>query len=152
MKSMIKFLAVPAIAGMLGFGAASQAFVVSEGFETGSGVFDSGEVSLSAGDYTLDLTAFTFGPAGPFIFGISNLSTGEAFQVSVPAFGAASVAFSTVGGLFDFLVGGNAGAGAIYEASINAVPLPPSLVMLGTAVAAMVSIGRRGAKAQQAGV
>lgn len=146
MKSMTKLLAVPALIGMLGFASASQADVVSSGFETGAGIFDTGSIFLDAGLYTLDLTAFTFGAAGPFIFGISSSETGEAFQVSVPAFGAASTPFTTIGGMFDFLVGGNAGTGAIYEASINAVPLPPSLVMLGTAVAAMVSIGRKSAK------
>lgn len=149
MKSITKLFAVPAIVGMLGFASASQAFVVSEGFETGGGLFDSGEIWLDAGDYSLDLTAFTFGAAGPFIFGISSSETGEAFQVSVPTFGAASTLFSTVGGLFDFLVGGSAGSGTIYEASIEPVPLPPSLVMLGSAVAAMVSIGRHRSRGQK---
>ncbi len=146
MKTMSKLMAVPALVASLGFAAASQAMVVSEDFETGAGIFDAGDIFLDAGAYTLDLTAFTFGAAGPFIFGLSNLATGEAFQVSLPAFGAASTSFSTLGGLFDFLVGGDAGPGTIYEASISAVPLPPSLMMLGTAVAAMVSIGRRGSK------
>ena len=146
MKSLAKSLAIPALVGMLGMSAASQAMVVSEGFELGSGVFDSGEVTLAAGDYTLDLEAFTFGPAGPFIFGITNAV--ESFQVSVAEFGSASTFFSTVGGVFSFLVGGSAGTGTIYEASINTapIPLPPSILMLGSAAAAMFSIGRRRAK------
>jgi hypothetical protein len=144
MKLFTKALAVPALVGMLGLSTASQAMVVSEGFELGAGNFDSGEITLAAGDYTLDLEAFTFGPAGPFIFGIANDT--EAFQVSVAEFGLASTFFSTVGGVFSFLVGGNAGTGTIYEASINAVPLPPSILMLGTAAAAMFSFGRRHSK------
>ena len=145
MKLFTKALAVPAIVGLLGMSAASQAMVVSEGFELGGGVFDSGELTLAAGDYSLNLEAFTFGPAGPFIFGISNDT--EEFQVSIAEFGSASTFFSTVGGVFSFLVGGNAGTGAIYEASVNAVPLPPSILMLGTAAAAMFSFGRRQSKA-----
>ncbi len=141
MKLIAKTLAVPALVGLLGLSTASQAMVVSEGFEMGGGIFDSGSLSLAAGDYSLDLSAFTFGPAGPFIFGITN--SAESFQVSVAEFGSASTFFSTVGGMFSFLVGGNAGTGAIYEASVNAVPLPPSILMLGTAAAAMFSIGRR---------
>jgi len=143
MNYLAKSLAVPALVGMLGLSTASQAMVVSEGFELGSGIFDSGEVTLVAGDYSLDLEAFTFGPAGPFIFGITNAM--ESFQVSVAEFGSASTFFSTVGGVFNFLVGGSAGPGTIYEASINTapVPLPSSILMLGTAAAAMFSIGRR---------
>lgn len=152
MKMTAKSLAVPALVGMLSLGSAAQAMVVSEGFETGAGVFDSGSITLGAGQYTLDLTAFTFGSAGPFIFGITNNDVAsEAFQVSVAEFGAASFLFNTVGGVFDFLVGGNAGDGTIYEASVNAVPLPPSLLMLGTAAAAMFSIRRRSAKTEVKG-
>ena len=95
MKLFTKALAVPAIVGLLGMSAASQAMVVSEGFELGGGVFDSGELTLAAGDYSLNLEAFTFGPAGPFIFGISNDT--EEFQVSIAEFGSASTFFSTVG-------------------------------------------------------
>lgn len=145
MKLLAKTLAVPALVGLLGLSTASQAMVVSEGFEMGAGIFDSGSLTLAAGEYTLDLTAFTFGPAGPFVFGIANDT--EAFQVSVAELGLASTLFSTVGGVFSFLVGGNAGSGTIYEASINAIPLPPSILMLGTAAAAMFSIGRRKTKA-----
>ena len=143
MNLLAKTLAVPALVGLLGLSTASQAMVVSEGFEIGGGIFDSGSLTLAAGDYSLDLEAFTFGPAGPFIFGITNAA--ESFQVSVAEFGSASTFFSTVGGVFSYLVGGAAGTGTIYEASINAapVPLPPSILMLGTAAAAMFSIGRR---------
>ena len=151
MNSMTKTLAVPALVGMLGFASASQAFVVSDGFQTGAGVFDSGSFWLDAGQYTMDLTAFTFGPAGPFIFGINNGDAPEAWQVSVAEFGAASFLFNTVGGMFDFLVGGNAGGGTVYEASVNAVPLPPSILMLGTAAAAMFSIRRRNSKTEVVG-
>ena len=112
MKSLAKSLAIPALVGMLGMSAASQAMVVSEGFELGSGLFDSGEVTLAAGDYTLDLEAFTFGPAAPFIFGITNAM--ESFQVSVAEFGSESTFFSTVGGVFSFLVGGSAGSGEYF--------------------------------------
>jgi len=143
MNLIAKLVAVPALAGALGLGAAVQAEVISDGFELGSGVFDSGSFWLDAGSYSLDLTAFTFGPAGPFIFGIDNQANDEAWQVSVAEFGDASFLFSTVGGMFDFLVGGDAGSGTIYEASVNAVPLPPSVLMLGTAAAAMFSIRRR---------
>ncbi len=148
MSFMTKVFAVPALASLLSMSSVVQADVVSEGFETGAGIFDSGSLLLDAGDYTLDLTAFTFGPAGPFIFGITNTEAPEAFQVSVAEFGAASFLFSTVGGMFDFLVGGNGGTGTIYEASVNAVPLPPSVLMLGTAAAAMFSIRRRAVKTE----
>jgi len=151
MSLMTKAFAVPALAGLLSMSSVVQADVVSDGFATGAGVFDSGSIFLDAGAYTLDLTAFTFGPAGPFIFGITNTEAPEAFQVSVAEFGAASFLFNTVGGMFDFLVGGNAGTGAIYEASINAVPLPPSVLMLGTAAAAMFSIRRRASKTEVVG-
>lgn len=138
---------------LLGLGSATQAapivvppdFVVSDGFELGAGIFDSSTVSgtfeISAGTYDLNLTAFTFGPAGPFIFGISNLA--EAFQVSVASFGSASERFTTLGGTFGFLVGGDAAAGAIYEASISAIPLPPAVWMLGSALVGLVTVGRR---------
>jgi len=151
MNLISKTFAIPAMAGMLSLGTAVQAEVVSEGFALGDGLFDSGSIWIDAGEYSLDLTAFTYGKAGPFIFGITNNDAPEAWQVSVAEFGAASFLFSTVGGLFDFLVGGDAGDGAIYEASINAVPLPPSLLMLGTAAAAMFSIRRRAGKTETTG-
>lgn len=124
----------------------SQAMVVDSGFKTGTWL-DSGviPIPLAAGSYTLDLTAFNFGPAGPTIFGIANLA--EAFQVGLASFGAVSAPFTTIGGTFTFLVGGFAGPGTIFQASISPlapVPLPSSLIMLGGAIAAMVSIGRRG--------
>ena len=121
---------------------ASQAVVVDSGFKTGSWA-DYGVITLDPGSYTLDLTAFTFGPAGPTVFGIANLS--EAFQVAVASFGAASAAFTTVGGTFNWVAGGFAGTGTVFTASVNAVPLPSSVIMIGSALAAMVSIGRRGA-------
>ena len=121
---------------------ASQADVVASGFKTGSWA-DYGVITLDPGSYTLDLTAFTFSPAGPTVFGIANLS--EAFQVAVASFGAASAAFTTVGGTFNWVVGGFAGTGTVFTASVNAVPLPSSVIMIGSARAAMVSIGRRGA-------
>lgn len=153
MTLMSKTFAVPALVGLLSMSSVVQAEVVSDGFVWGDGIFDSGTVSLDAGDYSLDLTAFTFGPAGPFIFGITNTEAPEAFQVSVAEFGAASFLFSTVGGVFNFLVGGDAGDGAIYEASVNTapVPLPPSILMLGSAAAAMFSIRRRAGKTEVVG-
>ena len=51
--------------------------MVSDGFETGAGVFESGEVCLGAGDYTLELSAFTFGPAGPLPPSLVMLSVGR---------------------------------------------------------------------------
>ncbi len=131
---------------LLCLGTAAQAATVFEstGFETGAGLFDSGSITLLEGDYTLSLTAFTFGVAGPFIFGIA--SDTEAFQISLPSFGADSVAFSTLGGVFEFLVGGNAGEGTIYAASIESVapvPLPPAVGLLGAAMVAMATINRR---------
>jgi hypothetical protein len=125
----------------------SQAMVVDSGFRTGNWL-DSGLISLAAGSYSLDLTAFNLGPAGPTIFGISNFA--EAFQVSLASFGSVSSPFTTIGGTFTYLVGGFAGAGTVFQASISPVapvPLPSSLMMLGGALAAMVSIGRRGGMA-----
>jgi len=120
----------------------SQAVTVDSGFKTGSWA-DFGVLTLAPGSYILDLTAFTFGTAGPTVFGIANLS--EAFQVSVASFGAGSTAFSTIGGTFNYIVGGFAGLGTVFTASVNAapVPLPASVVMFGSALAAMVGIGRR---------
>ena len=122
----------------------SQAMVVDSGFKTGNWL-DSGVLSLAAGSYSLDLTAFNFGPAGPTIFGISNFA--EAFQVGLASFGSVSSPFATVGGTFTYLVGGFGGSGTVFQAAISPVapvPLPSSLIMLGGALAAMVSIGRRG--------
>lgn len=120
----------------------SQALTVDSGFKTGSWA-DFGVLTLAPGTYTLDLTAFTFGTAGPTIFGIANLS--EAFQVSVASFGAGSTPFSTLGGTFNYIVGGFAGLGTVFTASVNAapIPIPASVVMFGSALAAMVGIGRR---------
>ena len=57
---------------------------------------------------------------------------------AVASFGAASSAFTTLGGSFNYIVGGFAGLGTVFTASVNAapVPLPASVVMVG--------IGRRG--------
>lgn len=126
---------------LLGLGGAAQAATVSEGFASGTGVFDSGSIDLDAGTYTMELTVFTFGSAGPFLFGIANSS--EAFQVAVDTFGQASTVFTTVGGTFDFLVGGVAGLGSIYNASITVVPLPAAVWLLGSAMVGLVVISRR---------
>lgn len=142
MKLFSKYSTISALLVLLTFSMASQADVVASGFKTGSWA-DYGVITLDPGSYTLDLTAFTFGPAGPTVFGIANLS--EAFQVAVASFGAASAAFTTVGGTFNWVVGGFAGTGTVFTASVNAVPLPSSVIMIGSALAAMVSIGRRGA-------
>jgi hypothetical protein len=144
MKLLGRYLSAPVLFALLSLSNHSQAMTVASGFATGPGLFDSGEITLDPGDYTLDLEAFTFGLAGPFIFGISNLV--ETFQVSVATFGGASSPFTTVGGTFDYLVGGFAGAGAIFKASISPVapvPLPPAVLLLGTALAAVVGIGPR---------
>ena len=142
MKLFSKFSTISALLVLLTFSMASQADVVDSGFRTGSWA-DYGVITLDPGSYTLDLTAFTFGTAGPTVFGIANLT--EAFQVAVASFGAASAAFTTVGGTFNWVAGGFAGAGTVFTASVNAVPLPSSVIMIGSALAAMVSIGRRGA-------
>ena len=144
MKLFKKYSTISALLVLLSLSVASQASVVDSGFKTGSWA-DFGVITLAPGSYTLDLTAFTFGPAGPTVFGIANLN--EAFQVAVATFGAAQTAFTTVGGTFNWVVGGNAGAGTAFTAAVNAaapVPLPSSVIMLGSALAAMVSIGRRG--------
>lgn len=145
MTALRKILTASALLALLGLAGASQAEIVSSGFANKPGIFDSGTTwDLAAGDYKLELTAFTFGPAGPFIFGIANSE--EAFQIALPSFGTDYTLFTTVGGIFEFLVGGAPGAGAIYEASITAiepVPLPPAAVLLATAVAAMATLGRR---------
>ena len=143
MKLFKKYSTISALLVLLTLSAASQADVVDSGFKTGSWA-DFGVITLAPGSYTLDLTAFTFGSAGPTVFGIANLS--EAFQVAVASFGSAQTAFSTVGGTFNWVAGGFAGLGTAFTASVNPapVPLPSSVIMLGTALAAMVSIGRRG--------
>ena len=89
------------------------------------------------------MTAFIFGPAGPTVFGIAN--SAEAYQVAVASYGFASAAFTTIGGTLNYLVGGFAGSGTVFNAEINpaVVPLPASVMMLGSALAAMFSIGRR---------
>ena len=148
MKLFSKFSTISALLVLLTFSMASQAAPVFQhsGSESGSWA-DFGVITLNPGSYTLDLTAFTFGGPGPTIFGIANLT--EAFQVAVASFGMASTAFTTVGGgTFTWGVGGLAGAGTtVFQASVNAapVPLPSSVIMIGSALAAMVSIGRRGA-------
>lgn len=144
MRLFSKFSTISALLVLLTFSTASQAVVVDSGFKTASWA-DFGVLALNPGSYTLDLTAFTFGPAGPTVFGIANST--EAFQVAVASFGTASTAFTTVGGNFNWLTGGfvGVGAGTGFVASVNVVPLPSSVIMIGSALAAMVSIGRRGA-------
>lgn len=89
MKFLSKYSTISALLVLLTFSMASQADVVDSGFKLGSWA-DYGAITLDPGSYTLDLTAFTFGTAGPTVFGIANLS--EAFQVAVASFGAASTA------------------------------------------------------------
>ena len=71
----------------------------------------------------------------------------EAYQVILGDLpGTVSTTFTTAGGTFDWLVGGP-GPFTVFTASVNPVepiPLPSSVIMLGSALAAMVSIGRRG--------
>jgi hypothetical protein len=149
MKMLGTYTSAIALVGALTFSGASQAATVWElgGFDTGPGLFDSGEVDLLAGDYTLDLDAFAFLPAGPIVFGITNLA--ENFQVAIapPGSGSASFAFTTLGGTFDFLIGGNAGlGGTLWKAEINSVapvPLPAAAWMLGSALVGLVTVGRR---------
>jgi len=141
MKAMRKLLCVTAITMMLALGSAAQAMVVSSGFETGDGLFDFGSISLDPGTYSMGLSAFTFETAGPFIFGLSDGA--ESYQVSVGTFGSSSLSFTTLGGLFDFFVGGNAGLGAIYQATVTPVPLSPAFILLGSALIPMVRFGRR---------
>lgn len=144
MTALKKLLTASALLALLGLAGTSQAETVSSGFASVPGIFDSGTLELAPGEYMLELTAFTFGPSGPFIFGIANAE--EAFQVALPGFGYESALFTTVGGIFEFLVGGAPGAGAIYEASITAstpVPLPSAFVLFATAVAAAATLGRR---------
>lgn len=141
MKSMRQLLCAAVVTTLLTLGGAAHAMTVSSGFETEDGLFDSGTIELDAGTYSMGLTAFTFGAAGPFIFGITNEV--EAYQVAIATFGGASTVFTTVGGLFTYNVGGAPGPGAIYEASITAVPLSPAFILLGSALIPMVRFGRR---------
>lgn len=143
MKFFSKYSTISALLVLLTFSMGSQANVVDSGARTGSWA-DFGVLTLGAGSYTLDLTAFG-SPTGT-VFGISK-GVAEVFQVALAAAGSASTVFTTTGGTFNWGVGGFAGPFSIFSASVNAapVPLPSSIIMIGSALAAMVSIGRRGA-------
>lgn len=158
MKTLGRYFAAPALLMLMSLSGASQAFVVSDGFETGAGIFDSssqvgsfGEFVLAGGSYSLDLSAFSIDPsfAGAIGFGIANVANPsmENYQVSIADTSLDNFLqtfFTTAGGKFNFLVFGNAGSsGTGYEASINAVPLPPALWMLGSALVGLVTVGRR---------
>ena len=147
MKLFSKFSTISALLVLLSFSAASQAQVLDSGFEVGSWA-DSGNVPLAAGNYTLELLAVAFAePAGPFVFGLKGASE-PLYKVTLLTEGFVSQVFSLAGGTYHWLVGGDGGAlGTGFTASVNAapVPLPSSVIMIGSALAAMVSIGRRGA-------
>ena len=128
------YLRAGLVFALIGFSCAAPAMIVDSEFRTGGWV-DEGTIALGPGHYSLALQIFSAGTAGPFIFGISNAL--EAFQVSVKSFGSASVLFLTPGGTFDYLVGGNAGDGAIFKATVvpaAVIPLPSALWLLGVAV------------------
>ena len=139
MKKLTKYMSLSALLMLLSLSAGVQAATVSEGFKSGPSWVESGTITLDPGSYTLDLLVFGFG--GPTIFGIAN--TTESFQVALGSIGLGTAGFNTAGGTFSFLVGGNAGAGTIYNAAINAVPLPPALGMLGAGIVALATIGGR---------
>ena len=148
MQSMRRLFCAAAVTMLLIFGSAAHAMMVSSGFESEDGLFDSGTIALDPGTYSMELTAFTLGVAGPFIFGITNKV--EAYQVAIATFGGASTVFTTLGGLFTYNVGGDPGLGAIYEATITSVPLSPAFILLGSALIPMVRFGRREATATAA--
>ncbi|MBK8957297.1 MAG: hypothetical protein IPM80_02405 [Proteobacteria bacterium] len=147
MKVLSKYSMISALLVLLTFSMGSQAQVVDSGFKVGSWA-DSGNITLAAGDYTLELLAVAFSdPAGPFVFGLKGASE-PLYKVTLATEGFVSQVFSLAGGTYHWLVGGNGGDfGTGFTASVNAapVPLPSSVIMIGSALAAMVSIGRRGA-------
>lgn len=144
MKLLKKYSMISALLVLLTLSVASQAQVVDSGFRAGSWA-DFGEITLAAGDYTLELTAI--GSGVPLLFGLIGQDVAEAYQVILGDLpGTVSTTFTTAGGTFDWLVGGP-GPFTVFTASVNPVepvPLPSSVIMLGSALAAMVSIGRRG--------
>lgn len=157
MKSVMKWAAVPAFVGLLGASVAAQAFVVSDGLEDDNFVassFDEGEspFELAAGSYTLSLLVNDFfddGGASGFI--ITNTEAPEVFKVTLTESGLAQSMFTTVGGWFAWNVAGVVGTLTSYTAAVEPVPLPPSVLMLGTAAAAMFSIRRSTAKTEATG-
>ncbi|MBX9604829.1 MAG: hypothetical protein K2Y51_01315 [Gammaproteobacteria bacterium] len=144
MKLLKNYSMISALLVLLTLSVASQAQVVDSGFRAGSWA-DFGEITLAAGDYTLELSAI--GSGVPLLFGLIGQDVAEAYQVVLGDLpGTVSKTFTTVGGTFDWLVGGP-GPFTVFTASVNKVepiPLPSSVIMLGSALAAMVSIGRRG--------
>ena len=145
MKLFSKFSTISALLVLLSFSAASQAQVLDNGFEDG-GWAHSGTVPLAAGNYTLELLVLAFGeePVGPFGFGLLKEGTpGPFYKVTLPTEGFVSQVFSLAGGTYKWLVAGNGGAlGTGFTASVNAapVPLPSSVIMIGSALAAMDGI------------
>lgn len=144
MKLLKNYSMISALLVLLTLSVASQAQVVDSGFRAGSWA-DFGEITLAAGDYTLELSAI--GSGVPLLFGLIGQDVAEAYQVILGDLpGTVSTTFTTAGGTFDWLVGGP-GPFTVFTASVNPVepvPLPSSVIMLGSALAAMVSIGRRG--------
>lgn len=161
MKSLSTWAAVPALVGMLGASVAAQAFVVSQGVEDETFVassFDEDEApfELEAGSYTLSLLVNDFfGDGGASGFIITNTEVPEeVFKVTLTQSGLAQSLFTTVGGWFAWNVAGVVGTLTSYTAAVEEsapVPLPPSVMMLGSAAAAMFSIRRRGGKTEVAG-
>ncbi len=144
MKLLKNYSMISALLVLLTLSVASQAQVVDSGFRAGSWA-DFGEITLAAGDYTLELSAI--GSGVPLLFGLIGQDVAEAYQVILGDLpGTVSTTFTTAGGTFDWLVGGP-GPFTVFTASVSPVepvPLPSSVIMLGSALAAMVSIGRRG--------
>lgn len=153
MNLISKALTAPALAGLLGLGTVlpAQAFVVSSGVEEDTYVnssFDVGEemFELTAGSYTMSLLVNDFfddGGASGFI--ITNTSAPEVWKVTLTESGLDQLTFTTAGGWFAWSVAGVVGTLSSYTAAVEAapIPLPPSVLMLGTAAAAMFSIRRR---------
>ena len=144
MKLLKNYSMISALLVLLTLSVASQAQVVDSGFRSGDWA-EFGEITLDAGDYTLELSAI--GSGVPLLFGLIGQDVEEFYQVILGDLpGTVSSAFTTAGGTFQWLVGGP-GPFTVFTASVNPVepiPLPSSVIMLGSALAAMVSIGRRG--------
>ena len=123
-------------------GHSAQAATIDSGFRTGNWT-DAGTLQLDPGNFVMELTVFTFDTGGPFIFGLADAS--ETFKVTLAGDGLASLSFTTLGGVFNYLVGGGAGSGAIFSATVTpetTVPIPQSLVLLGSACAALLGLRR----------